>query len=311
MNNISKVILLLFISTGIKAQTDTTYYSEHHKNLGHSYIKDAEYYELNSGEKKEGKIEGFYINGNSYGHAHYDDNQRHGRYINLYESGKIKESGIYDKGQPVGLRKRRHPNGLMRSVELIEEPISLYEPKIINAWDATGNLLVSKGAGEYSNPSFDRPEIIEIGQYQNGVRTGNWTASKSGNNIYKETYDQEGKVISGTSYDSSSKPYDYTQIDEDFSFPGGATNFKKFQTDNLKYPEIARKHNIEGVVWINFIIDERGKTKDLKVFKSLSKECDEEVIRIIHLSSMKWIPSKHRGQNIQQKVILSVFFNLK
>ena len=48
------------------------------------------------------------------------------------------------------------------------------------------------------------------------------------------------------------------------------------------YPEIARKAGVEGRVYVNVLIDERGNVIDTKILKSLGNNgCDEAAVAAI------------------------------
>ncbi|RPH99381.1 MAG: energy transducer TonB [Calditrichaeota bacterium] len=79
---------------------------------------------------------------------------------------------------------------------------------------------------------------------------------------------------------------------------------------NLTYPEIARKAGVEGRVYVNVLIDERGNVVDTKVLKSLGNNgCDEAAIAAIR--SVKWKPAKQRDKSVKVWVGIPVVFKLK
>ncbi len=51
--------------------------------------------------------------------------------------------------------------------------------------------------------------------------------------------------------------------------------------NNLKYPEAARKKNIEGTVIIDFKVDANGNVIDAKVEDGIGYGCDEEALRVV------------------------------
>lgn len=80
--------------------------------------------------------------------------------------------------------------------------------------------------------------------------------------------------------------------------------------EKLIYPEIARKAGVEGRVYINVLIDERGNVVDTKVLKSLGNNgCDEAAIAAIR--AVKWKPAKQRDKPVKVWVGIPVVFKLK
>ncbi|MBN1480057.1 energy transducer TonB [candidate division KSB1 bacterium] len=80
--------------------------------------------------------------------------------------------------------------------------------------------------------------------------------------------------------------------------------------NNLVYPEIARKAGVEGRVYVNVLIDERGNVIDTKILKSLGNNgCDEAAVAAIR--KVKWKPAKQRDKPVKVWVGIPVHFKLK
>lgn len=76
------------------------------------------------------------------------------------------------------------------------------------------------------------------------------------------------------------------------SFQGGdIDNFSKWVKANLVYPESANKNNVEGMVYLNFIVDIDGSIRDVKVVCGIDPAIDREAKRVVS-SSPKWVPGK-------------------
>jgi protein TonB len=79
---------------------------------------------------------------------------------------------------------------------------------------------------------------------------------------------------------------------------------------NLVYPEIARKAGVEGRVYVQVIIDEKGNVVNASITKSLGNNgCDEAAIAAI--KSVKWKPAKQRDKPVKVSVGIPVVFKLK
>ena len=80
--------------------------------------------------------------------------------------------------------------------------------------------------------------------------------------------------------------------------------------EKLVYPEIARKAGVEGRVYVQVIIDERGNVIRATVTKSLGNNgCDEAAVAAI--KSVKWKPAKQRDKPVKVSVGIPVVFKLK
>jgi protein TonB len=90
---------------------------------------------------------------------------------------------------------------------------------------------------------------------------------------------------------------------------GGMRAFYDYVANNLKYPAEARRSNIEGRVFIEFVVEKDGSLTDIKILKGIGGGCDQEAIRIIQ-NAPKWIPGKQRGRPVRVKMILPIYFKL-
>ena len=78
----------------------------------------------------------------------------------------------------------------------------------------------------------------------------------------------------------------------------------------LVYPEIARKAGVEGRVYVNVLIDEKGNVVNTKILKSLGNNgCDEAAVAAI--KAVKWKPAKQRDKPVKVWVGIPVVFKLK
>jgi protein TonB len=90
---------------------------------------------------------------------------------------------------------------------------------------------------------------------------------------------------------------------------GGMGAFMKYLQKNLKYPEQARRMNVEGKVFVQFVIDKDGSPNDITVLKGIGSGCDEEAVRVIK-SMPKWTPGKQRGRPVKVRMSLPIVFKL-
>ncbi len=93
------------------------------------------------------------------------------------------------------------------------------------------------------------------------------------------------------------------------SFEGGISEFYKFVSGHLKYPAKARRMQIEGKVFVHFVVDKDGSLSDIKVVRGIGGGCDDEVLRIVSMSP-KWNPGKQRGRPVRVRMMLPISFRL-
>ena len=93
-------------------------------------------------------------------------------------------------------------------------------------------------------------------------------------------------------------------------YVGGQVAMSKFLSENLIYPAQAKKDSIEGRVYVEFVVDSIGKLRDINIIKSLSKECDEEVLRVISMMPA-WKPGRQDHNPVNVRFLVPIIFQLK
>lgn len=79
--------------------------------------------------------------------------------------------------------------------------------------------------------------------------------------------------------------------------------------EKIKYPENARKANIEGKVIIQFIVNKDGEVENPRVIRGIGGGCDKEALRVVKQAQFK--PGKQRGKPVRVRYSLPIFFKLK
>ena len=102
----------------------------------------------------------------------------------------------------------------------------------------------------------------------------------------------------------------FTIVEEMPDFPGGLAKLADYLGKNIKYPQMARESGIQGLVFVNFVIEPDGSVSNVNVMRSLGGGCDEEAIRVVK-SMPKWKPGKQRGKAVRVSYILPVNFKLQ
>ena len=90
-------------------------------------------------------------------------------------------------------------------------------------------------------------------------------------------------------------------------FKGGMDAMIKYMGENINYP---KETNLSGVVYIGFVIDEKGNVTDAAVVKSAADPLDKEALRVVK-AMPKWTPGKDKGKNVKVKMTLPVSFKMQ
>ncbi|XZF15846.1 TonB family protein [Chitinophagaceae bacterium MMS25-I14] len=93
-------------------------------------------------------------------------------------------------------------------------------------------------------------------------------------------------------------------------YPGSPDALIGFLTSNIRYPDSARKHNIEGRVVIRFVVEKDGGISDATVIKGVHPVLDAEALRVVN-SMPKWKPGVNKGKPVPVYFFLPVTFKLE
>lgn len=102
----------------------------------------------------------------------------------------------------------------------------------------------------------------------------------------------------------------FVLVEEMPQFPGGDQALLQYLADKIRYPAIARENKIEGLVVVQFVIDENGTISQAQILRGIGGGCDEEALRVI-AAMPRWKPGKQRGIPVKVRFNLPVRFQLK
>ncbi|MBB5440125.1 TonB family protein [Pedobacter sp. AK017] len=113
----------------------------------------------------------------------------------------------------------------------------------------------------------------------------------------------------GSETENEDKVYDFVSIDKQPGFEGGMQNFYAYLKKAIRYPAEAQKNNIQGKVFLSFIVERDGTLSDFKVERKLGSGTDEEAIRVLK-ESPKWTPGMKNGKAVRVKYNIPISFTL-
>lgn len=105
------------------------------------------------------------------------------------------------------------------------------------------------------------------------------------------------------------KVYDFVSIEKQPEYPGGLPKFYAYLSKAIKYPPMAQENNVQGKVFLSFVVERDGKLTDIQVTRGLGSGTDEEAIRVLK-ASPRWIPGIQNGKPVRVKYNINVNFTL-
>jgi protein TonB len=99
-------------------------------------------------------------------------------------------------------------------------------------------------------------------------------------------------------------------FDEPAEFPGGEIERKIYLKDNIIYPSFAKEINVQGTVYVQFVVNRNGKISDVTLQRGIGSGCDEEAIRVVK-KMPTWKPAKKDGQVVTAYFNMAIVYVLK
>ena len=194
---------------------------------------------------------------------------------------------------------------------------------------------VLKYKGTYSDRKLEKPKGSVYKYDENGILREEYKFNKDNTKEYVQVYSKEGKplLIDGNAFvvsddEKEGKLYkdyklveSYTVNDEGekiYVLTAGEsvmtqTEMEKFYrhiSTTMSYPLEARRKGIQGRVFLQLIIDEKGQLQDAKVLKGIGGGCDEEALKAVKNYNNWTSATNHKGEKVAIKMNIPVVFKL-
>jgi len=186
--------------------------------------------------------------------------------------------------------------------------------------------------------------ISNHGKYLNNLREGEWirmtkdslVKSRSqyskgklnGPKIYYDSLSQikfveeytDGDLVSSTQVipsdrDKSSREFprflgcENQNLDNEEIKKCSQKKLIEYVYSNIKYPDEARKHKIEGKALIRFKVSKEGQIQDIKVLNGICQEIENTCVDLV-TNMPKWRPGYQRGEPVKVAFTLPIKFEL-
>ena len=124
----------------------------------------------------------------------------------------------------------------------------------------------------------------------------------------------EEKAKASPTYKDASGKTVYYRVEVDPRYEGGEEAMMKYLQENLKYPESARSEGVEGTVYVDFVVDKKGKVRDVTATETTLAEVDStliaEAVRVV--STMPaWGAGTQGGKPVDVAYSIPITFELE
>lgn len=97
----------------------------------------------------------------------------------------------------------------------------------------------------------------------------------------------------------------FAAVEEKPELVGGAEGLQ----ERLRYPAEARANGIEGTVFLQFVVNTKGKANDLSVLRSPHESLEEEALRLVRTATFR--PGRQGGKRTCVRMSQPVRFRLE
>jgi TonB family protein len=179
--------------------------------------------------------------------------------------------------------------------------------------DAEGNYLIKVARGKQLVFSFVGFKTQVIDATQNEQNVIMLLEPKELGEVVIVAYGNEpkkGEVVAVQKLVEPTKNGEvFTVVEQNPEFPGGLRELGSYIGRNMRYPAPARRANVQGKIFVQFVVGEDGDIRSPKIIKGLGFGCDEEALRVV-LSMPKWTPGKQNGKAVAVQYNLPIAFVL-
>lgn len=85
---------------------------------------------------------------------------------------------------------------------------------------------------------------------------------------------------------------------------------ESYVSDNLVYPESLKVKNVEGIVWSSFVIDTKGKVKNIVTLGPIGGKLLEQEAERLLKALPKFSPGELDGEKVNVKHLMAIKFEL-
>ena len=163
-------------------------------------------------------------------------------------------------------------------------------------YDGQGNIdhLVTFAKGKENGPEtfyYNDGRKKATGNNKDDKHEGPWFGYYHSGKIAGKAFYKAGQQASASFFNENGSPNKKdTAFLRGSDYPGGIPQYLRFLNKTLRYPDSAVIYEREGTVVVQFRISPEGKISDLQVVQSVSKELDDEALRVMR-SMPDWIPA--------------------
>ncbi len=245
-----------------------------------------------SNDLKVGYWTVFDFNGDKDWYGKYNpEGKKDSLWIQYHREGTVSQIGNYingnKEGEWLGFNKDGDKSFIMNFNTNGEEHGAYISFSSEGLPEDRGSYSIGEKNGEW-NYFFDSGERSGTVDYQSGL-------------VVKSTYwNEDGSTVTDTNQVVNQEP----------TFPGGEREMYVFLSKNVKYPKKAINNNIQGRVYVSFVVEKNGEITDVKLARGQHPLIDQEAMRVVREMPI-WSPGISHNRIRRIRYNLPVVFQLR
>ncbi|SFB94201.1 protein TonB [Flexibacter flexilis DSM 6793] len=221
----------------------------------------------------------------------------------IYNALKPEEVIVEEKVVPIELKKIEQPPPLDPK---IPPPPKIEMPSAPKPSVSTVRFVPPEVSHDEEVTEKDPPKQDELKNVQTSTTTEVGDPNADPNEVIDvPTHGDGDGVIAAPAAEEV-----FTVVEQQPAFPGGMEEMMRFMSKNTKYPSAAQRAEVQGKVYVQFVVGSDGTIRDVQVVRGLGFGCDEEAIRVVK-SMPNWNPGKQGGRAVSVKYTLPFNFTFK
>ena len=206
-----------------------------------------------------------------------------GLVVSLFVIWRVFEYKSYDK---------QSFDDLQRTVEVIEEEM----------------VEITKQEQPKPQPPAPKPQVTQIQIVEDDVEVEDEIDINA--EVDQDEVIEEYEFVPEIEEEEIVEAEIFKVVEEMPEFPGGTAKMMEYIQKNIKYPMMARESDIQGRVFVNFVVEPDGSITNVTVMRGIGGGCDEEALRVVQ-SMPNWKPGKQRGSAVRCSFTVPIIFKLQ
>lgn len=172
-----------------------------------------------------------------------------------------------------------------------------------------GFKIILKPNGEITEPEF--VEIVTQITILDDPRLPLEKEEEEHSDLYKSIFDSNDATKERVRINNDNGEDEiFSAVEISAEFPGGQSALMDWLRNNVRYPQNAYEHDIQGRVIVKFVIEKDGSVSNVKIAKGVDKDLDMEAIRVAS-KLPKWKPGYNNGVPVRSWFTLPITFKLQ